>query len=68
VATLTVKVGVPEMYPPLMWQSPGPASAVSSMVMCMGMGTSTFPLAREANAFSTEVMASPTVRLATTVS
>lgn len=67
-ASLTVKVGVPEMYPPLMWQSPGPALADSSMVICMGMGTSTFPFAREEKASSTEVIASPTVRLEVTSS
>ena len=41
------------MYPPLMWQSPGPAVAVSATPMCIGIGTSTFPPASCANAFST---------------
>lgn len=63
-----MKVGVPEMYPPLMWQSPGPAVDDSSTVMCMGMGTSTFPFAREENASSTDVIASATVRLEVTSS
>ena len=41
------------MYPPLMWQSPGPAAAVSATPMCMGIGTSTLPSASCANASST---------------
>jgi len=56
------------MYPPLMWQSPGPATEDSWIPMCIGMGTSTFPRARAAKASSTDGMASPTVRFLTTVS
>mmetsp|Transcript_25308 Transcript_25308/g.83142 ORF Transcript_25308/g.83142 Transcript_25308/m.83142 type:complete len:232 (+) Transcript_25308:108-803(+) len=37
-----------------MWQSPGPALAVSAMPMCIGSGTSTAPLASWPKASSTE--------------
>ena len=63
----TVQVASPSTYPPLMWQSPGPAVTVSLIPMCIGNGTSTLPAASLAKAASTESTASETVTFATIV-
>jgi hypothetical protein len=67
-ASFTVHVLAPITWPPLTWQSPGPAAPDSGMPMCIGIGTSTCPCASLMKQSSMAGMASATDMLATILS